>query len=394
MRKVYFDHNATTPVHPEVRTAVQPYLGELFGNPSSIHWAGREVRKGIEDARQEVASFFGCRPLEVVFTSSGTESDNLAIKGVAYRPGHGGGHIVTSQVEHPAVLNSCRFLEKEGFRVTYLPVDREGIVEPDAVRKALRPDTVLVSIMYANNETGAIMPIGEIGRIVREAGILMHTDAVQATGKIPIDWNALPVDLLTFSGHKINALKGAGGLIARKGISLEASVHGGHQERGRRGGTENVVGIVAMGKAFALLREHMGEEAEETRRLRDRFEEGLFRRIPDLVRNGPPPERRLPNTVNISFRYVEGEAMLLNLDMVGIACSSGSACTSGSLEPSPVLMAMGADPTDAQGALRFSLGYGNSEEDVDYAIDAIEAVVTKLRALSPIAPRVREAKSR
>jgi len=394
MRKVYFDHNATTPVHPEVRRAIAPYLDDLFGNTSSSHWAGREVRKGIEDARQEIASCFGCQPLEVIFTSSGTESDNLAIKGVAYRPGRSGGHIVTSRVEHPAVMNSCRFLETQGFRVTYLPVNGQGIVDPDAVRDALTPDTILVSIMYANNETGAVMPIGEIGRIVREAGILMHTDAVQATGKIPIDWGSLPADLLTFSGHKINALKGAGGLIVRKGVELEASVHGGHQERGRRGGTENVVGIVAMGKAFTLLREHPGEEAEETRRLRDRFEEGLFRRIPELVRNGPPPSLRLPNTVNISFRYVEGEAMLLNLDMLGIACSSGSACTSGSLEPSPVLMAMGADPTDAQGALRFSLGYGNSEADVDYAIDAIEAVVTKLRALSPIAPRAREAKAR
>ncbi len=394
MRKVYFDHNATTPVHPEVRKAISPYLEELFGNPSSIHWAGREVRKGIEDARQEIASCFGCQPLEVVFTSSGTESDNLAIKGVVYRPGRSGGHIVTSRVEHPAVLNSCRFLESQGFRVTYVPVNGQGIVEPDAVRGALSSDTVLVSIMYANNETGAIMPIGEIGRIVREAGILMHTDAVQATGKLPIEWDSLPVDLLTFSGHKINALKGAGGLIVRKGIELEASVHGGHQERGRRGGTENIVGIIAMGKAFALLRDQLGEEAAETRRLRDRFEEGLFRRIPELVRNGPPPSLRLPNTVNISFRYVEGEAMLLNLDMLGIACSSGSACTSGSLEPSPVLVAMGADPTDAQGALRFSLGYGNSEADVDYAIDAVEAVVNKLRALSPIAPPVREAKAR
>jgi len=394
MRKVYFDHNATTPVHPEVRKAISPYLEELFGNPSSIHWAGREVRKGIEDARLEIASCFGCQPLEVVFTSSGTESDNLAIKGVVYRPGRSGGHIVTSRVEHPAVLNSCRFLESQGFRVTYVPVNGQGIVEPDAVRGALSSDTVLVSIMYANNETGAIMPIGEIGRIVREAGILMHTDAVQATGKLPIEWDSLPVDLLTFSGHKINALKGAGGLIVRKGIELEASVHGGHQERGRRGGTENIVGIIAMGKAFALLRDQLGEEAAETRRLRDRFEEGLFRRIPELVRNGPPPSLRLPNTVNISFRYVEGEAMLLNLDMLGIACSSGSACTSGSLEPSPVLVAMGADPTDAQGALRFSLGYGNSEADVDYAIDAVEAVVNKLRALSPIAPPVREAKAR
>ncbi len=392
MRTFYFDHNATTPVHPEVRKAVAPYLGELFGNPSSIHWAGRDVRKAVEDARQEIAAFFGCQPLEIVFTSSGSESDNLAIKGVAFRKENAGKHIVTSQVEHPAVMNACRFLESRGFRVTYVPVNRDGIVEPEAVRKALAPDTVLVSIMHANNETGCIMPIAEIGAMVREAGILMHTDAVQAAGKIPLDFKSLPVDLLTFSGHKVNALKGAGGLIVRKGVTIEAIIHGGHPERGRRGGTENVVGIVGMGKAFALLRDGMAEETAVTRRLRDRFEKGLFDRVPDLVRNGHAT-LRLPNTVNISFRFVEGEAMLLNLDMVGIACSSGSACTSGSLEPSPVLTAMGADPTDAQGALRFSLGYGNTEADVDYAIDAIAAIVGKLRAMSPLGHR-REAKIR
>ena len=391
MRKVYLDNNATTPVHPEVREAVAPFLSELYGNPSSIHWAGRDVRKAVEDARQEIAAFFGCQPLEIVFTSSGTESDNLAIKGIAYRKGNAGKHIVTSAVEHPAVINTCRFLEGQGFRVTYVPVNRQGIVEPDAVRKAIEKDTVLVSIMYANNETGCIMPIPEIGRIAREAGALMHTDAVQAAGKIPIDWKELPVDLLTFSGHKVNGLKGAGGLIARKGVETTAVIHGGHQERGRRGGTENVVGIVGMGKAFSLLREHMTDEVREIRRLRDRFEKSLFERIPDLVLNGHPTER-LPNTVNISFRFVEGEALLLNLDMMGIACSSGSACTSGSLEASPVLMAMGADPVDAQGALRFSFGMGNNDEDVEYAVGAVAAVVDKLRAMSPLSRR--EAKVR
>jgi cysteine desulfurase len=393
VRKVYLDHNATTPVHPEVRKAIEPYLAEQFGNPSSIHWAGRDVRKGVEDARQEIASFFGCQPLDVVFTSSGTESDNLAIKGIAYRKGNAGKHIITSQVEHPAVMNACRFLEGQGFRVTYVPVDRHGIVEAESVRKALAGDTILVSIMYANNETGSIMPVPEIGTIVREAGVIMHTDAVQAAGKIPIDFETLPVDMLTFSGHKVNALKGAGGLILRKGIEIEALTHGGHQERGRRGGTENIAGIIAMGKSFELLRTGMEAEVAETRRLRDKFEEGLFRRIPELVLNGHPT-RRLPNTVNISFRFVEGEAMLLNLDMMGIACSSGSACTSGSLEPSPILMAMGADPTDAQGALRFSLGWGNTDSEVEYAIDTIEEVVNKLRALSPIYPRAKEAKAR
>jgi cysteine desulfurase len=391
VRKVYLDHNATTPVHPEVKEAVAPFLSEMFGNPSSIHWAGRGVRKAVEDARQEIAAFFGCQPLEIVFTSSGTESDNLAIKGIAYRKGNAGKHIVTSAVEHPAVINTCRFLETKGYRVTYAPVNRQGIVEPDSVRRAIAKDTILVSIMHANNETGCIMPIGEIGRIAREAGVLMHTDAVQAAGKIPLDWKELPVDLLTFSGHKVNGLKGAGGLIARKGIELEAVLHGGHQERGRRGGTENVVGIVAMGKAFSLLREEMEGEVRETRRLRDKFEKMLFERIAELVLNGHPSER-LPNTVNISFRYVEGEALLLNLDMMGIACSSGSACTSGSLEASPILMAMGADPVDAQGALRFSFGRGNTDVDVEVAVDALEAVVDKLRAMSPLFNR--EAKAR
>jgi cysteine desulfurase len=393
VRRIYLDHNATTPVHPEVRKAIEPYLEEQFGNPSSIHWAGRDVRKGVEDARQEIASFFGCQPLEVVFTSSGTESDNLAIKGIAYRKGNRGKHIITSQVEHPAVINACRFLETQGFRVTYVPVNRHGIVEPDSVRGALARDTILVSVMYANNETGDIMPIPEIGAITREAGVVMHTDAVQAAGKIPIDFGTLPVDLLTFSGHKVNALKGAGGLIVRKGIEIEAMTHGGHQERGRRGGTENVAGIVAMGISFQLLQSGMEEEVAETRRLRDKFEKGLFGRIPELVLNGHPT-KRLPNTVNISFRFVEGEAMLLNLDMMGIACSSGSACTSGSLEASPILLAMGADPTDAQGALRFSLGRGNTDEDIEYAIDAVEAVVNKLRAMSPLYTSQKEAKAR
>jgi len=375
-----------------VAEAVRPFLEERFGNPSSIHYAGRDIRKAVEDAREEIAAFYGCHPLEIVFTSSGTESDNLALKGVAYLEGNRGKHIVTSQVEHPAVLNTCHFLESQGFRVTYVPVNRQGIVEPESVRKAIVPDTVLVSIMASNNETGCLMPIAEIGEIARKAGVLMHTDAVQATGKMPLDWKNLPVDLLTFSGHKINGLKGAGGLIVRKGVTIAPVIHGGHQERGLRGGTENVVGIVAMGKAFSLLRKNMDADVAEVRRLRDSLERALFDRIPDLVLNGHPT-LRMPNTVNISFRFVEGEALLLNLDMMGIACSSGSACTSGSLEASPVLLAMGADPTDSQGALRFSLGYGNTDEDVSYAVDAIEKVVNKLRAMSPLY-NAREAKAR
>ena len=389
MRKVYFDHNATTPVHPEVADSVLPFLGEMFGNPSSIHFAGRRVRKAMEDARESVAQFFECHPLEVVFTSSGTESGNLAIKGIAYLPGNEGKHIVTCQVEHPAIMNTCRFLEARGYRVSYVPVNRQGIVEPEAVRNAIGPDTILVSIMAANNETGCLMPITRIGEIAREAGVLMHTDAVQATGKIPLDWSKLPVDMLTFSGHKINAIKGAGGLIVRKGVEISPIINGGHQERGLRGGTENIAGIVAMGAAFSLLKTNMDAENTEVRRLRDAFEHGIFERIPDIVLNGHPM-LRLPNTLNISFRYVEGEALLLNLDILGVACSSGSACTSGSIEASPVLLAMGVDPVDAQGALRFSLGRGNSDEDVSYAIDALEKTVDKLRAMSPLYPTRKE----
>ena len=383
MRKVYFDHNATTPVHPEVAKSVYPLFGDLFGNPSSIHFAGRKVRKMMEDARESVAQFFECHPLEVVFTSSGTESGNLAIKGIACLPGNEGKHIVTCQVEHPAIINTCRFLEARGYRVTYVPVNRQGIVEPEAVRDAIGPDTILVSIMAANNETGCLMPINRIGEIAREAGVLMHTDAVQATGKIPLDWSKLPVDILTFSGHKINALKGAAGLILRKGVEISPLINGGHQERGLRGGTENIVGIVAMGAAFSLLKTNMEAEVAQVRRLRDSLERGIFERIPEIVLNGHP-DLRLPNTLNISFRYVEGEALLLNLDMSGVACSSGSACTSGSIEASPILLAMGVDPVDAQGALRFSLGYGNSDEDVSYTIDALEKAVNKLRAMSPL----------
>ena len=383
MRKVYLDHNATTPARPEAIAAIQPFLGEMFGNPSSLHFAGREVRKAMEDAREKIASFFGCLPPEVLFTSSGTESDNLAIKGTAYRPGNEGKHIVTSQVEHKAVISTCRFLEKRGYRVTYVPVNRQGIVEPDAVRKAIEPDTMLVSIMAANNETGCVMPIAEIGEIARNAGALMHTDAVQATGRIPLDWNNLPVDMLTFSGHKNNALKGAGGLILRKGVKISSIIHGGRQEMGLRGGTENIVGIVSMGASFSVLKEKMDSEAADIRRLRDKLENGINERVPDVILNGHPTQR-LPNTLNVSFRYVEGESVLLHLDMLGIACSTGSACSSNAIEASLVLRAMGMDTADAKGALRFSLGYGNTDEDISYTIDALEKSVGKLRAISPL----------
>ncbi|RMG61289.1 MAG: cysteine desulfurase, partial [Deltaproteobacteria bacterium] len=356
---------------------------ERFGNPSSVHWAGREVREKIEWARERIAKFFGCDPLEIVFTSSGTEADNLAIKGVVFNTPEKRGHVITSSVEHPAVRSTCRFLEKIGCDVTYLPVGKEGFVDPDDVRKSIRKDTVLISVMYANNETGVVNPVREIANIARERGILFHTDAVQAIGKLPCRVEDVGADIITFSAHKINALKGTGGIYVRKGLNLEPLIHGGHQERGRRAGTENVVGIIAMGKAFDLLIDGWEKEAEEIRKLRDAFENGILERIEDVVVNGSR-EHRLPNTTNLAFRYVEGEALLVSLDMVGIAASAGSACTSGSMEPSYVLTAMGVDPVDAQGSLRFSLGYGNTMEDVEYALEKIPEIVSRLRELSPL----------
>ncbi len=383
MRKVYFDHNATTPVRKEVQEALLPYTFEEYGNPSSIHWAGREVRRKTEWAREKVAAFFGCEAGEIIFTSSGTESDNLAIKGVAFKNLDRRGHIITSSVEHSAVIKSCSSLQKIGFDVSYLPVGRDGLVDPDDVVRSIRSDTILITVMHANNETGVINPIKDIAKISREHEIPFHTDAVQAIGKIPATVDDLEADIITFSGHKINALKGVGGIYVRKGLQLEPIIHGGHQERGRRSGTENIVGIVSIGKAFELIASEWEEESQDVMRLRDRFENGLLERVPDIYVNGTR-EARLPNTTNISFRFIEGEALIVALDMVGIAASTGSACTSGSTEPSYVLTGMRVDPIDAQGSLRFSLGYGNTDEDVDYALEKIPEIVTKLRSLSPI----------
>lgn len=380
MRRVYLDHNASTPVHPEVVAAMLPYFSERYGNPSSIHAFGREARDAVEAARETIAGFLGVAPEEVVFTSGGTESDNLAIKGVAHA--RGSGHIITSQVEHHAVLRTCQALERAGFAVTYLPVDGDGLVDPEAVRRAIRPDTILVTIMFANSEVGTVMPVAEIGRVTRERGVPFHVDGVQAFGKIPFSVHELGIDLLSCSSHKIYGPKGVGALFIRKGTRMVAIQHGGDHERRRRAGTENVPAIVGFGKAVELRAREMDAEIPRLTTLRDRLWEGIRARIPEARLNGHPT-RRLPGTVNVSFRGVEAESLILGLDLKGIAASAGSACTSGSLEPSYVLTAMGLPPEWAVGALRCSLGRGTTAEDIDYVLDVLPGVVARLRALSP-----------
>jgi cysteine desulfurase len=382
MRRVYLDHNASTPVHPEVLAAMLPYFAEQYGNPSSIHGFGREARDAVEAAREEIARFLRVTHDEIVFTSGGTESDNLAIKGVAHA--RGAGHIITSAVEHHAVLRTCQALERAGFAVTYLPVDGTGMVDPDAVRRALRPDTILITIMFANSEVGTIMPMAEIGRIARERGIPFHTDGVQAFGKIPFDVAELGVGLLSCSSHKIYGPKGLGALYIRKGTKMVSIQHGGDHERRRRAGTENVPAIVGFGKAVALRARDMHEEARRVRRLRDRLWDGVHGRVPEVRLNGHPTER-LPGTLNLSFRGVEAESLILALDLKGIGASAGSACTSGSLEPSYVITAMGV-PTDwALGALRCSLGRSTSDADIDYVLEMLPPAVERIRAVSPAA---------
>ncbi len=383
MKRVYFDHNATTPVHPEVLDALLPYLKDAWGNPSSIHWAGRDPRKAIDGAREQVAQFLGCSPVEIVFTSSGSESDNFAIKGTALAKRSRGNHIITTQVEHPAVLNTCRYLEKEGFRVTYLGVDQSGTIDLEELEEAITDETILMTMMYANNETGVIFPVEEIGRIARQRGITFHTDAVQAAGKLPLDVTKLNCDLLSISGHKIYAPKGVGALYIRRGVRVVPLIHGGHHERNRRAGTENVAGIVGLGKACEIAMRDMDTEVAHIRSLRDRLEKGLMEKIPHVRLNGHP-EKRIPNTTNLGFDFVEGESLLLNLDMLGIAASSGSACTSGSLEPSHVLVAMGIPPELSHGSVRFSLGRFNTEEDVDYLLENMPPIVERMRSMSPL----------
>lgn len=380
---IYMDHNATTPVRPEVLEAMLPFYGPIYGNASSLHGFGREAKDGLERAREQVAKVLGARPDEVCFTSGGTEADNLAVKGMAWANRDRGNHLITSQVEHHAVFNTCEYLEKQGFKVTYLPVDSEGRVDPGDVEKAITKETLLVTIMQANNETGTVQPIAEIGRIARKRGVYFHSDAVQAFTKLPTRVDELGVDLLSLSGHKIYGPKGVGCLYIRKGTKLDSLVHGGHHERNRRAGTENVPGIVGLGKAAELGAGEMSEEAKKLATLRDRLQEEILARIPEVRVNARNAER-LPGTLSVCFKYVEGESILLSLDMKGIAASSGSACSTGAIEPSHVLTAMGVPPEEARGAVRFSLGRQNTEQEVDRVVGELVAILTRLRAMSPL----------
>ncbi|OGC90269.1 MAG: cysteine desulfurase NifS [candidate division Zixibacteria bacterium RBG_16_53_22] len=383
MRNIYLDHNATTPVHPEVLEAMLPYFSRKFGNASSMHSSGREAKAALEDARAGCARILGCRDSEIVFTSGGTESDNYAVKGAAFANRNRGKHVITSPIEHHAVSVSCEFLEKEGFGVTYLPVDSQGIVDPDQLRKSLRPDTTLVTIMHANNETGVIQDVKELVRIAHEAGALFHTDAVQTTGKIAYSISELGCDLLSISAHKLYGPKGVGLLFIKSGTKIQAWNQGGGHERGRRAGTENVAGIAGLTRALEIAARDMAKETAKLNSLTTRFYERLRECVPDIHINGSL-EKRVPNTLNISFKGVEGEAMILSLDMKGISVSSGSACTSGTTQASHVLIAMGLPGELAHGSVRFSFGRSNSEEDIDYVVDIVAQEVQRLRNISPL----------
>ena len=382
MRKIYLDNAATTALSPKVLEAMMPYLTTVYGNPSSVHAFGQEAKKGLDAARDQVASALNCTPGEVIFTGCGTESDNTAILGVAEKYKNKGKHIITSSVEHHAVLHTCEHLQKQGYDVTYLPVDEYGRVTAEQVREALREDTILVTIMFANNEVGTVMPIPEIAAVCHEKGVLFHTDAVQAIGHVPVDVKAMGIDMLSLSAHKFHGPKGVGALYCRKGIKLPSYIMGGAQEKGRRAGTENVAGIVGLGAAIKLACDNLSENAAKMTILRDRLMRGLAE-IPEVKLNGHPTER-LPNNVNYSMKYIEGESILLKLDLSGIAASSGSACTSGSLDPSHVLLAMGLPHEIAHGSVRLTLGDDTTQEDIDYTIEQLKEIVAYLRAMSPL----------
>lgn len=382
-RNIYLDHAATTPVRNEVIEAMLPYFNEKFGNPSSIYSIGRDSKKAIEESREKVAKAIGAEPREVFFTGSGTEADNWAIKGVAYANRQKGKHIITTAIEHHAVLHTCQYLESDGFEVTYLPVDADGLVSAEQVRDAIRPDTILISIMFANNEIGTIQPITEIGRVAKEKGVYFHTDAVQAMGSIHINVSDMNIDLLSMSSHKFYGPKGAGALYVRKGVKLTSFIHGGAQERGRRASTENVPAIVGLATALELAVENMEQYNKKLVALRDRTIKEIEQKIPFVKLNGHR-EKRLPGNVNFSFEFIEGESLLLMLDMKGIAASSGSACTSGSLDPSHVLLAIGLPHETAHGSLRLTFGEENTDADVDYLMEVLPAIVTRLREMSPL----------
>jgi len=378
---IYLDHNATTPVHPDVVEAFLPFLQEKFGNPSSIHWAGRAVKGAVEEAREQVAALVGCEPGEVVFTASGTEADNMAIKGVAAAMRGRGNHIITTRVEHPAVTSACGYLEHQGFEVTWLEVDRDGILDPDRLESAITDRTILISAMVANNETGVLFPVREIGEIAAQRRIYFHCDGVQAAGKIPLSVRDNGISFLALSGHKLNAPKGVGALVIGRGVKCHPLIHGGSQERNRRGGTENVAGIVAFGRACAIARETMIDEMGRLRGLRDRLEERIIARVSGAWVNGHR-ELRLPTTTNITIPGVGADSLLMALDLEGIAASSGSACSSGTLKLSPVLAAMGRTPEEAKGSVRFSLGRGNTDEEMDRVLAVLPVIVARLRGES------------
>jgi cysteine desulfurase len=382
-KQIYLDNAATTQMKPEVLEAILPFMIDKFGNPSSIHSFGRETRSVIDRAREKVAELIGARDQEIIFTSGGSESDNLALLGVAFALKNKGRHIITSSIEHHAVYDTCKFLKSSGFEVTYLPVDSDGIVRVDEFKRVLRDDTILVSIMHANNEVGVIQPIQEIGEITKEKGILFHTDAVQTVGNIPVNVKELNVDLLSMSAHKFYGPKGVGALYVRRGIKLVPHIHGGAQEKNRRAGTENVAGIVGLAKALELAVSDFDNEIPRISALRDKLISGIEAKIDGVKLNGHRT-KRLPGNVNFSFQYIEGESILLNLDLNGIAASSGSACTSGSLEPSHVLLAMGLSHEIAHGSVRFTLGHFNTDEDVNYVLHVLPGIIQKLREMSPL----------
>lgn len=380
---IYLDHSATSPVDPDVFNAMEPYFVNSFGNASTLYSLGREARKAMEESRKMVASLIGANPEEIIFTSGGTESDNIAIKGTAYRLKDKGNHIITSNIEHPAVDETCKYLEKNGFKVTYLPAGEEGIVKLSDLENAITEETILITIMHANNEIGTIQPIKEIGKIAREKGIYFHTDAVQSVGKIPVDVDGLNVDMLSLSAHKLYGPKGIGALYIKKGVRLEPLLHGGGHEKGIRPGTENVAGIVGLGKACQIAQENLDETAQYVASLRDEIIEKVLSEVEQSYLNGHPT-KRLPNNINFRFTSIEGESLVLHLDAKGIASSTGSACSSKKLEPSHVLMALGLEEVDAHGSLRLTLGKENKKEEIDYIVKSVKDAVEKLRMLSPL----------